>query len=142
MANKAMAACMAAGRAYCPDTGQGQEGALPLGVTTPAQPMTEQEALADALHLLAPATPGAAPAVTPHHVDTETTLAAYEKQTYGGKHVNTAFAPEAQVWVIEVDAAPSSAVQNVPQGVKPAQYNHFTVVFDVKSHHWIEKYLW
>ena len=104
--------------------------------------MTEQEAVADAMRLLPPARAGAAPTAVPHHVDTKMTLAEYEQRTYGGKHVNTAFSPQAEMWVIQVDAPADTAIENVPQGTKPTQYSHFTVVFDLKTHHWVEKHLW
>ncbi|WP_194911498.1 hypothetical protein [Catenulispora rubra] len=148
-ADTSLAACTAAGRPYCPGAGQPQ-GADPQalgaaggpGAAAQAQPMTEQEAVSDALRLLPPAPAGAAPMATPHHVDTEMTLASYEQKAYGGKHVNTAFSPQAVMWVIQVDAPADTAVENVPQGTKPTKYSHFTVVFDVTSHHWVEKHLW
>lgn len=101
--------------------------------------MTESEAVGAALKLAAPAAGGKAAALAPAHTDKEMSLADYEKGTYGGKHVNTSFSPQAQVWVIDVAAAPNPATVNAPPGVMPPKYTHYTVVIDVATHQWVEE---
>lgn len=140
-ADKAFAACVAAGRAYCPAPGQAAAKNGP-GHNAPqaaAAAMTESQAVGAALKLAAPATENKAAALAPAHTDKKMTLADYEKAAYGGKHVNTSFSPEAQVWVIDVAAAPNPATVNAPPGVTPPKYTHYTVVIDVATHQWVEE---
>ena len=137
-ADKGFAACVAAGKAYCPAPGQAQGPAPHAQQAAPAA-MTESEAVGAALKLAAPAADGKSAALAPAHTDRQMTLADYEKATYGGKHVNTSFSPQAHVWVIDVAAAPNPASVNAPSGVTPPTYTHYTVVIDVATHQWVEE---
>ena len=139
-ADKAFAACVAAGKAYCLAPGQ-VAAAAKAGQAQQAAPaaMTESEAVGAALKLAAPAAGGKTAALAPAHTDKQMSLADYEKAIYGGKHVNTSFSPEAQVWVIDVAAAPNPASVNAPPGVRPPKYTHYTVVIDVATHQWVDE---
>ena len=133
--NTQLTACLAAHKAYCPDTSRPQPNAGPQQPAALAAPMSQDEAVASALRGAAPAAKAGPAAAT----SSRTSLSAYEKAAYGGAHVNQAFDPSTAVWVVQVAAAPNPLDVDTAPGQKPVVYTHYTVVIDVASHHWIEE---